>query len=215
VAVTIAPGSTSWMLARLARDTREAQVSADQDRLLALDELSPASYQRFLAITYRFEHAVEAALVGVPDLPVDLAGAVLRCRILREDLAALSTTRQVTDLLARPLAPPRLEGAADCLGWLYVVQRNTLEHVSLYRMLAPLLRVTLRMSSRYLLFQSANVYERWRGLGIHLDRFAHSTDAASRLVAAATAAFACQHACFVEGCGVHTDKAYPRLGHRR
>ena len=212
MAVTIAPGSTSWMLARLARDTREAQATADQDRLLALDDLTPATYQRFLAITYRFEHGVEAGLAGVPDLPVDLAGAVLRCRILREDLAALATTRQVADLLARPLAPPRFEGAADCLGWLYVVRKNTLEHVSLYRMLAPLLRTTLRMSSRYLLFQSANVYERWRELGSHLDQFAHSTEAASRIVAAATAAFVCQHACFVAGCGVTSGKASSKCG---
>ena len=197
--VAVATESISWMLARLERETREHHAKAEADLYRVLDEPTLDGYRRWLATIYHFEYAVEAALVHVPDLPLRFVATRLRSGALGDDLLALGTSAATMPVLGRPAAPPRLASAPEALGWIYVIQRNTLHHAAVFRALAPRLRASLHGASRYLTAFATNVHQRWRELGAHLDHGA-STPARGQLIAlAAHDAFACQHRAF--SCG--------------
>lgn len=196
-----APGPkprSSWMLARLDYETRDLHAAADADRFSVLDDPTLAGYRRFLATIYHFEYAVEAKLVLDPDLPIRYVVENLRSGLLGEDLLALGSDRAVMSIFARPIDRPRFRDGLHASGWMYVLWRNTLHHVALYRALAPRLRGPLQLASRYLTAGANDVYGRWHRLGAHLDAMAVTPERANLVVAAAREAFERQHAWFVE-----------------
>ena len=180
----------SWMLARLERDTAAHHAAAEADLFQILDEPTFARYRRFLAVVYQFEYAVEARIVCVEALPIRFVMSLLKSGVLYNDLLALGIDASA---FGRKLEPPRFRDALDALGWLYVVQRNTLHHGALYRALAPHLRSPLQTAAHYLTFHTGDVHRRWRELGALLGRAASTPERAAQLVAAADAAFERQH----------------------
>ena len=189
---------TSWMLARLDRETGDLHAAAEADRFSVLDEPTLAGYRRFLATIYRFEYAVEAKLVSVEELPVRWLAENLRTALLGKDLLALGDDTTMRNILARPLDRPRFRDGLHAFGWVYVLQRNTLHHGDVFRALAPRLRGALQLASRYLTAGSNNIYGRWYELGARLDAAASTPEHAKTIVAAAREAFERQHAAFVE-----------------
>lgn len=188
----------SWMLARLDRETGDLHAAAEADRFSVLDEPTLAGYRRFLATIYRFEYAVEAKLVSIEELPVRWLAENLRSGLLCKDLLALGDDSTVRSVHARGADRPRFRDGLHAFGWVYALQRNTLQHGDLFRALAPRLRGALQLASRYLTAGSNNIYGRWYELGARLDAAASTHERASTIVAAAREAFERQHACFVE-----------------
>ena len=183
----------SSTLARLERETREHHESAESDIYRVLDDPTPAGYRRFIATTYHFEAAVEARLIHIADLQPRFLVTRLRSDLLSADLRALGIDHAVIKIFASTIDLPRLSEVEDALGWIYVLQRNTLHQAALYRVLAPRLRASLQVASRYLTAYAGNVHERWHELGAHLDRVAITQDRVQRLVTAAHDAFSRQH----------------------
>ena len=96
-------------------------------------------------------------------------------------------------VVAKPLPPPEFRDGHDALAWIYVLQRNTLHHPQLYRALAPRLRTTLQIASRYLTTHASDVYKRWHELGAYLDRVAGPPEVLTQIIEAAREAFRIQH----------------------
>jgi len=183
----------SWVLPTLERETSALHADAEADLFRILDDPTTAAYGRFLTRVFHFEAEAESQLLRVEGLPCELVAARLKTNRLAADLLALEPACYVRTILARPLELPPLRDPRDALGWLYVLERNTLRHLDLFRALAPRLRATLQIASRYLTTHSRDVYQRWHELGACLDRYAYDEHELTRIVDAATDAFDRQH----------------------
>lgn len=187
------------MLPRLERATAEHHAAAEADLFRVLDEPTSTSYRRFLATAYQFQYAVESRLVLVPELALRFVTTRLLSGALGSDLLALGADATVTDVFSRRLdVPRRFEGPYDALGWIYVLQRNTLHHGALFRALAPRLRGALHIASRYLTAHANDVHQRWHQLGAVLDEVATAPERADQIVDAAHEAFGYQHLWYSE-----------------
>jgi heme oxygenase len=180
---------SSRVLACLEHETRTDHATANADLFRMLDRPTPASYRRFLAAIYHFEYAFEAKLVYCSELSISFIATRLRSGLLADDLGALGIDASIFDVFADHIERPRFADAAEALGWIYAIQRNTLAHAGLHRALASRLPDTLSRASRYLTAYAATVLQRWQELGTHLE---HHADA-PRVVEAAREAFAQQH----------------------
>jgi heme oxygenase len=179
-----------WMLERLKRETSQHHLAADHDRLSIIGTRSDVGrYAAFLSRIYGFEAPVESALAmtkGVDEL-VDLR-ARSHIRLLRADLAALGVVDPSTLFRASVVG---FRDLTDALGWMYVVERNTLLHTVLERHLRSRFPDMLRTAGSYL---AAHSGDRMHELGIAITRAARSISAAERVVVGAQTAFAAQHA---------------------
>jgi heme oxygenase len=179
-------------LPRLEEATRADHAQADADRFRVLDDATGDGYRRFLATVYRFEYAFERALAAVDSLSCRFVAMRMKTGQLGDDLLALGFDPAMRTILSRPVEPVRLPTAIDALGWLYVIDRNTLRHAELIRGLAPRIRCPLRSASRYLTAYGSHVYERWHELGAYLDHCVRTPAQLDLLVLAAMDAFARQ-----------------------
>ena len=107
------------MLVRLALDTSIHHQQADDDRLSAIELRSARGYGVFLQQVYGFEAAVEAAIARADVEPMFTHGRY-KSELLRSDLAALGAP---VDL---PLAEISIRSPAQAMGWLFVIERQTL-----------------------------------------------------------------------------------------
>jgi heme oxygenase len=184
----------SALLARLERETNAYHSVAEADLFGILDDPTPDKFRLFLAAIFHFEQAVELRLEFVDELPPELVARSAKTSRLHDDLIALGHHPSVLQLLAHPLQLPPIDSVHEALGWIYVLQRNTLRHGALLRALAPRLRAALRLASRYLTTHAGDVYERWHELGTVLDRAVDDDAAAGqRVITAARDAFERQH----------------------
>jgi heme oxygenase len=171
------------MLAHLAQQTRPHQVGADADRLAILERerVTDDHYRTYLAKIYCFEAPFEAALIATDGVDAAFVRRFARSHWLAADLEALS-------IAARPLGriePIRYESAADALGWMYIVHRNTLVHGLVLRYLARKLPEPIRIASAYLASTEGCAGAMLRELGSRLDATARRASIAERIVAAA------------------------------
>jgi heme oxygenase len=181
------------MLLRLGFETTVHHATADNDRLSILNAgFDLATYTAFLSRIYGFEAPLDAALAmttGVDDL-VDLRGRT-RVRLLRSDLQALCASDPST--LPRCSAVFPFRQPPEALGWMYAVERNTLLHGVIERHLRVRMAETMKVAGAYLSPQIKSTGARLRELGAAMDSAARSSTNADRIVAAAKAAFRCQH----------------------
>ncbi len=188
----------SLVLARLDRETRQRQASADNDRLLLMtSSATPELYRNFLVRVFGFEAAVETMLHMTPGLDdvVDLRSRA-HVRLLKSDLAALAVTSVAHLPRCRSVVPFACH--ADALGWMYVVERNVLLHGVLRRHLASRLPEQLASAGAYLTGNERALGARLRELGEALDAIARAPGMADRVVAAAHAAFRSQRHWFAD-----------------
>ena len=187
---------TSWMLARLKRETQNLLGVSNQDRLQPLTGApTPEGYRAYLARIYGFESPVEAAFQRTPGLAdvVDLRGRSA-LRLLRSDLQALG----ITDASRLPVFPavPELTSAAEALGWMYVVEHAALLHGQVLRHLEPHLPRETAAAGSYLAGGARSVAARLAELGLALDGFARDAQTVQQIADAARLALRRQHIWF-------------------
>jgi heme oxygenase len=175
----------SWMLNLLATETREHHQSADGARLALMEKVSAARYRTCLLRVFSFEAPVEAALAVTQGFDRSLIATHAKTALLARDLRALGV-----DASTEP--SPAFEDAGQALGWLYVLNRNTLFHGLLTRQLATLIPDDIRVAGSYLRALDGQVGARMRELGIALDRWGSRRTNAARVVEGAHEAFKLQ-----------------------
>jgi len=184
----------SPMIERLNEDTRlhHARAGADVDALFR-PNVTSTQYMLFLMRAYGFEAPLDAAVAMTPRLEVVLDPRPrARAGLLAQDLMALGVRpAEVTDL-PMCLAIPQFRGAAEALGWLYVVERTTLAHDLLRRHLATRLPLEMDSAAAYLSSYAGVVGKRWQELGAALDHVSEHPAIADRVVASAEEAFRCR-----------------------
>jgi heme oxygenase (biliverdin-IX-beta and delta-forming) len=181
----------SWMIERLHSATGVMHLDADADfDLLFREDTEHADYLLFLTRQYGFEAPLEAAFVMTPnlDLMIDLDERQ-KAQLIAQDLLALGV--RPIELVSMPqcLRVPQFRGAAEALGWMYVIERATLAHNVIRRHLSTRLPKAMREASGYLQAYSGMVGTRWREFGDVLDDVAQHPAIAERMTEAALEAF--------------------------
>lgn len=150
-----------------------------------------SSYASFLTRIYGFESPLEAALLSTDKLDewLDLRDRG-HLHLLRADLHMLGVVdpNQQRRCSIVPFRHP-----AEALGWLYVVERNTLLHGVIERHLRGRMPDVLRSAGSYLAGQQRSNGLRFRDLGGVMDRIAKDPMCADRIAIAAKVAFRVQH----------------------
>src|SRR5438105_8285184 len=108
----------SWMLLRVALETRAHHSIADEQRLAVMEAQDRGHYRRFLQRVYGFESVFEDGLARSPDLDAGLVRGALKMPRLRLDLAALGIEARDVDMLPSANVPS-LRTAAQALGWMF------------------------------------------------------------------------------------------------
>lgn len=189
------PAAPSWILIRLALETRSHHGVADAQRLALLEGATSASYQDFLGVVLGFESAYERALVVAPGIHPKLLRQRVKSSRIRHDLLALGTSEADLDALPTCVTPV-FRTAAEALGWVYVVERNTLLHGLLRRHLASVLPDPIERASSYLAAYGDNPGEHYRELATALEEAARKAITPGEIVTAAHAAFEAQRLWF-------------------
>ncbi len=182
------------MIARLDAETRVHHADADAEfDILLGDATSASDYLVFLARVYGFEAPIEAALAMTPSLEFMIE---LRERqktgFLAEDLLSLGLHPSDVTEMPLYLGIPQFRGAAEALGWMYVIERSTLAHSMTRNHLLTRLPREMRQASSYLQAYTGVESARWRRFGVVLDNVAHHPAIADRIVTAAREAFRAQ-----------------------
>jgi heme oxygenase len=179
------------VLDRLDDETRELQVEADADLHAWLDgAISPRDYRRFLTRTYGFLRPLELSLSETTDLDRFFDPRQLRKHhLLAHDLETLGMKVRDIEALPQCMAIPLFETVHEALGWLYVVERSTLGHATLFRHLAGALPGEVAFASRYLKCYVGAAGEMWRSFGARVEASIAEPRHADRIVDAAKASF--------------------------
>ena len=181
----------SSALVRLNFETRVHHDAADMFwRSLCVPRVTHDEYIDRLATAYGFAAPFEAACAYTPGLreTLDLR-ARSRAGWLAQDLLELGLTPAQLSAVPScfPIAP--FASRVEALGWLYVVERETLLHETVRRhVVAELPEV--RTAVAYLGSYRDMVSARWQELGRVLDRSVRD-DQRDELLAAAHAGFRC------------------------
>jgi len=182
------------MVERLNDETRvhHTDTDADLDLLFRADSTA-TDYMVFLMRVYGFESPLESSLAMTTtlDLMLNLRERS-RAANLAKDLMALGLRANQVSELPQCLTIPNFRGAAEALGWMYVVERSTLAHSVILRHLMTRLPDQMERASSYLQSYAGVVGRRWREFGVTLDNVARHPVIADRIVASANEAFACQ-----------------------
>lgn len=185
---------SSLIIERLNEETQVHHAEADSDLdVLFRRDASVSNYMLYLMRIYGFEAPLESALLSTPtlDLMVNLKERG-RAAFIAQDLLALGLRPTLVADLPTCLNIPSFRGAAEALGWMYVVERSTLAHSVIRHHLLTKLPTEMQNASRYLQSYSGVVGTRWRKFGVTLDNVARHPQIADRIVASANEAFRCQ-----------------------
>ncbi|HUJ63350.1 MAG TPA: biliverdin-producing heme oxygenase [Kofleriaceae bacterium] len=178
----------SWILGHLAQQTHHHHASADGDRLAIMVRASDERYRAFLGQIYPFESAIEASCVATDGLDSRIRRTHLKASRLASDLDALGLA--TTELA--PFDPPRFDGPAEALAWLWVLHRNTLLHGLISRYLAGKLPEVMRRAGSYLSVFEGRAGALMRELGDAIERVARRASIVERIVEVANEAFRAQ-----------------------
>jgi heme oxygenase len=175
----------SWMSNLLAKETAEHHQGADGARLALMEKVSAAKYRACLLRVFCFEAPVEEALSRTPGIDHGLLATHAKTALLARDLRALGVDTSIEP-------SPAFEDAGQALGWLYVLNRNTLFHGLLTRQLTTLIPDDIRIAGSYLRAFDGQLGARMRELASVLDRYGSRRAIAARIVEGAHEAFKCQ-----------------------
>lgn len=184
----------SLIIERLNEETQVHHAEADADLdVLFRHDASASHYMLYLMRLYGFEAPLESALLTTPalDLMVNLRERS-RASFIAQDLLALGLRPALVAELPMCLTIPSFRGAAEALGWMYVVERSTLAHSVIRHHLLTTIPSEMKRASSYLQSYSGVVGTRWRKFGVTLDNVARHPAIADRIIASANEAFRCQ-----------------------
>ena len=160
-----------WMLLRLALETAPHHQAADDDRLSVMDSKSLDDYRTWLAAVYGFELRVEQAMARVVELDTSMLRERLKMGRLREDLSALGLSPTQINHLPTASSFP-FTSAPQALGWMFVLERQSLMAGIIYRHLTHTLGDGVRAASRYLTAYGEQPAAKFRELGDILSKCA-------------------------------------------
>jgi len=180
-------GRTPALMDRLADETRDLRRCIDGERDLLDGRRSWLDYRRYLVRLYGFHAPAEAALAasqGLGSVVADAAQRIVKVPLLAHDLMMLGLDRQELAQLPR-IPAPALAELSDALGWLYVVERLTLDSVRQARLVATRLPSEIDFAGAYVRGHGRDLGARWRDLGTALDGWAARGGDADGVVQAA------------------------------
>jgi heme oxygenase len=178
-----------WMLVRLGIETSIYHANADDDRLEALSIRTIDEYRAFLVRVFGFEAPVEEALGGVRELELRFLRERARVPLLRHDILELGWSEHQLAQCPR-VSPITIHGAAEALGWMFVLERQTLLAGLIRRQMQGVLGPTI--PAGYLGAYGDKPGARFRAFGSGLGDLAHSLKPAA-IIEGASAAFRAQH----------------------
>jgi heme oxygenase len=182
------------MIDRLHAETRANHADADADfDLLFREQTTVSDYLTFLTRQYGFEAPLESACASTPnlDLMIDVRDRH-KAGLIAQDLMSLGLRPADVSQIPQCLRVPQFRGAAEALGWMYVIERATLAHSVIRHHLMTRLPHVMRCASAYLQAYAGHVGKRWRDFGNVLDDVARHPAIADRIVDAANDAFRTQ-----------------------
>jgi heme oxygenase len=180
------------MLSRLAIATHAHHAVVEELLFGALAKPTLTAYRAYLTSIYGFESPFEEAFALSGYVPLAFVAPRIKTGRIAQDLLALGLTHADYERLSRRHHIARFSSAAQSLGWLYVVERLTLNHGTLRDHLAAALPDEMAVAGSYLAAYDGAAGERWQELRAELDHSASTPAAADVMIAAAHAAFASQ-----------------------
>jgi heme oxygenase len=183
--------SMNWALTRLERrlgdraDTVAAIVGA------SIAQPTRESYRRFLCDLYGFVTAFEARFAFALGLDIAFIENRIKSGRMATDLLALGLTAYERVRLSRRCVVPMFVGSAEALGWLFVVERLTLDFPSIRNRLRAAIPYDLEIAGSFIGADTAEIESSWSELGRVLDRHVHAKPELERTMHAAEAALLC------------------------
>ncbi|HTL32617.1 MAG TPA: biliverdin-producing heme oxygenase [Kofleriaceae bacterium] len=172
------------MLVRLGLETTQHHAPADEDRLAALSYSSIDEYRAFLLRVFGFEAPIEEAIGMLRQLEVRFVRDRARSPLLKSDLLALGLSESQLAEAPRSSAIS-IRTVADALGWMFVLERQTLLAGLVRRQLQQKLGASIPVE--YLGAYGETPGARLRELGTRLGNLAHVHTPAAIVDAAHTA----------------------------
>lgn len=190
----------SRLLARLERETRFRRSEAEAASAALLGAPTGGQYALYLRRAYGLEAPIESSFAITPHLGslVDLR-ARSSAGLIAADLLALGL--RAADLARLPLCPEvrPFDSVAEGLGWMFAYERGAFHLIQLREQIARALPDQVAIAGRYLACHHPRALgERWRELGVALDRISGSAAVEDRVLAAAEEAYLCQRDWFGE-----------------
>ena len=183
--------SMNWALTRLERrigdraDTVAAIVGA------SIAQPTRDSYRRFLCDLYGFVTAFESRFAFALGLDITFIENRIKSGRLASDLLALGLTSYERVRLSRRCSVPSFVGSAEALGWLFVVERLTLDFPSIKNRLRVAIPYDLEIAGSFIGADVAEIEASWAELGRVVDRHVHAKPELDRTIRAAEAALLC------------------------
>ncbi|HEU0033076.1 MAG TPA: biliverdin-producing heme oxygenase [Kofleriaceae bacterium] len=174
-------------LARLQAETSELRHRVEAELDLRAETTSWLDYRLYLFRMYGFFIGAERALASVEALAQVVPDASLRNKkihLLAHDLVALGVERRDLNELPRMPTPGFLE-LPEALGWMYVLERTTLDSRALAQHLARVLPLEMESAAAFLGCYGDEVSARWQSFGVALDAYASDAGVEDRIVTAA------------------------------
>ena len=180
------------MLVRLALETRQHHAEADADRLALMEVRAASEYRAFLARIYGFEVAVETAVEHLPEPDRTFFLTRAKRGQLINDLVALGMSEVEIEML--PVCGVRITSVAQALGWMFVVERQSLLAGLISRHLERTCPAWIARAGSYLGLYAESTGARFRAFGAacceHVKR---SSAQPGPIASAANEAFRVQH----------------------
>jgi heme oxygenase len=177
------------MLLRLGLETTSDHAQADEDRLAAMNVTTRLEFRAFLARVYGFEAPVEHAVWHMKGLRADTLHGRAKCARLHRDLEALGLS--ANEIAGLATAPVKLRSTAHALGWLFVLERQSLVSGLIRRHVHRTLGDVVGGAFDYLSAYGNEPGGWFRAFGVDLGRYAQTYEPAA-IVAGAHEAFRAQ-----------------------
>lgn len=150
-------------LDRVDEETQALQGDLVAEGEALLEAVTPDDYRRFLGRAFGFIEPLELSLLDTVGLDEYVPTKRLRKHILlRQDLEALGLRSVEIEALPRCMWIPLFENIHGALGWMFVMERQTLTHPALFRHLATVMPREAAFASSYLKCYAASLGEMWQ-----------------------------------------------------
>ena len=201
-------------LTRLHRSLRDRAEAVDTVVQAPLSPPTRHGYRRWLCELYRFISAFEKSLLITPGLELPFVRARLKAGHLSSDLLALGLTARERMRLADRCNVPDFTDPIEALGWLFVVDRLTLELDAIRARLMPELALEIDLAGSFLDGYADDQLEMWFELERVLDDVICGEHDLKALRSAALAALDCLEMAMTDIDLRQTDPVVPVMATR-
>ena len=157
-------------LIRLQRCLRDRADTVDTVVHAPLTPPTRSGYRRWLCDLFRFISPVEKSVALTPGLDRRLMRGRHKASRLASDLMALGLTKAERTRLANRCHVPELHNPLEALGWLFVVERLTLQFDRLQSQLWPHIAFELDTAGSFLVGYGDELLHSWMELDRAVDR---------------------------------------------